>query len=103
MHHAKAAAHKHPLLDQTGLLEVKCHTARNGAVMRDSTKHSEQLMCLMLYMQGSASQAAAANLSMSVTIQGLGPRFRLLLNLSNEGSALVNDLQVGVAGAAVPQ
>lgn len=32
---------------------------------------------------------------MSVTIQGLGPRFRLLLNLMNEGSELVNNLQVG--------
>jgi hypothetical protein len=31
---------------------------------------------------------------MNVSIQGLGPRFRLLLNLSNEGQDLATDLQV---------
>ncbi|WIA09492.1 hypothetical protein OEZ85_008892 [Tetradesmus obliquus] len=43
---------------------------------------------------GAASHAAAANLSMNVSIQGLGPRFRLLLNLSNEGQELATDLRV---------
>jgi hypothetical protein len=40
------------------------------------------------------THAAAANLSMSVSIQGLGPRFRLLISLSNEGEELVTQLQV---------
>ncbi|KAF6257953.1 bardet-biedl syndrome 1 protein [Scenedesmus sp. NREL 46B-D3] len=44
--------------------------------------------------QGAASHAAAANLSMNVSIQGLGPRFRLLLNLSNESQDLATNLQV---------
>lgn len=46
----------------------------------------------MICLQG--PQAAAANLSMDVSIQGLGPRFRLLINLSNEGQELAMDLQV---------
>eukprot|EP00878_Enallax_costatus_P019435 GHUV01020506.1.p1 GENE.GHUV01020506.1~~GHUV01020506.1.p1 ORF type:complete len:152 (+),score=21.97 GHUV01020506.1:111-566(+) len=50
--------------------------------------------------KGSASQASTANLFMSVTIQGLGPRFRLLMNLSNEGQELVSDLQVVVQSDA---
>lgn len=33
---------------------------------------------------------------MNVSIQGLGPRFRLLLNLSNEGQELATDLQVSL-------
>lgn len=49
-------------------------------------------MCLLL--QGSACRAATAELAMSVSIQGLGPRFRLLLNISNEGTQLATDLQV---------
>lgn len=32
---------------------------------------------------------------MSVSIQGLGPRFRLLINLANEGEELATNLQVG--------
>jgi hypothetical protein len=51
------------------------------------------LACAVV-LQGAASHAAAANLSMNVSIQGLGPRFRLLLNFSNEGQDLATDLQV---------
>jgi hypothetical protein len=40
------------------------------------------------------THAASANLSMSVSIQGLGPRFRLLISLANEGQDLATDLQV---------
>jgi hypothetical protein len=47
-------------------------------------------------LQGAASHAAVANLSMNASIQGLGPRFRLLLNLSNEGQDLATDLQVSL-------
>jgi hypothetical protein len=32
---------------------------------------------------------------MSVSIHGLGPRFRLLINLANEGEDLATNLQVG--------
>jgi hypothetical protein len=35
---------------------------------------------------------------MSVSIQGLGPRFRLLINLVNEGEDLATNLQVGGVG-----
>lgn len=49
---------------------------------------------------GQGTHAAAANLSMSVSIQGLGPRFRLLISLSNEGEELATDLQVLVQSAA---
>jgi hypothetical protein len=38
---------------------------------------------------------------MNVSIQGLGPRFRLLLNLSNEGQDLATDLQVSQPDAAM--
>jgi hypothetical protein len=31
---------------------------------------------------------------MSVNIRGLGPRFRLLISLTNEGSELATNLQV---------
>lgn len=31
---------------------------------------------------------------MSVSIQGLGPRFRLLISLTNEGDELATNLQV---------
>jgi hypothetical protein len=48
---------------------------------------------LPLNLQG--AHAAAASLSLSVSIQGLGPRFRLLINLANEGTELATDLQVG--------
>lgn len=41
------------------------------------------------------AHAAAASLSLSVSIQGLGPRFRLLISLVNEGTELATDLQVG--------
>jgi hypothetical protein len=34
---------------------------------------------------------------MSVSIQGLGPRFRLLISLANEGQDLATDLQVQLA------
>lgn len=52
------------------------------------------LQRLRVLLQGAASHAAAASLSMSVSIQGLGPRFRLLVSLSNEGQDLATDLQV---------
>jgi hypothetical protein len=45
-----------------------------------------------VFMQG--THAAAASLNMSVNIQGLGPRFRLLINLANEGQDLATNLQV---------
>lgn len=50
--------------------------------------------CLQpMNLQG--AHAAAASLSLSVSIQGLGPRFRLLISLVNEGTELATDLQVG--------
>jgi len=52
----------------------------------------EALITMLPTAQG--THAAAANLSMSVSIQGLGPRFRLLISLSNEGEELATDLQV---------
>jgi hypothetical protein len=58
---------------------------------------------LLVVLQGAASHAAAANLSMNVSIQGLGPRFRLLLNLSNEGQELATDLQVCIVNQLLQQ
>ncbi|KAF8073129.1 Bbs1 [Scenedesmus sp. PABB004] len=48
--------------------------------------------------QGAASHAAAAQLSMSAAVQGLGPRFRLVVSLTNEGAELATGLQVVVQG-----
>mgnify|MGYP001807206159 CR=1 FL=1 len=47
---------------------------------------------VVCFVQG--THAAAASLNMSVNIQGLGPRFRLLINLANEGQDLATNLQV---------
>jgi hypothetical protein len=58
---------------------------------------------LLVVLQGAASHAAAANLSMNVSIQGLGPRFRLLLNLTNEGHELAIDLQVCLVNQLLQQ
>lgn len=41
------------------------------------------------------AHAAAASLFLSVSIKGLGPRFRLLISLVNEGTELATGLQVG--------
>jgi hypothetical protein len=49
---------------------------------------------VVCFVQG--THAAAASLNMSVNIQGLGPRFRLLINLANEGQDLATNLQVCV-------
>lgn len=46
------------------------------------------------------THAAAANLALSVTVQGLGPRLRLLISLANEGQELVTGLQVLVLAAS---
>jgi hypothetical protein len=55
------------------------------------------LLLLLLLLQGPVSHAVALQLSMSVQVQGLGPRFRLLINLTNQGQTLVSHLQVRMA------
>jgi len=57
------------------------------------------LLLLLLLLQGVMSHAVALQLSMSVQVQGLGPRFRLLINLSNQGQTLATHLQVRTAGS----
>eukprot|EP00877_Chromochloris_zofingiensis_P001275 jgi/Chrzof1/11148/Cz05g25190.t1 len=44
--------------------------------------------------QGPASHTSNANLSMNARVQGLGPRFSLLLSLRNEGNVPVTAVQV---------
>ena len=46
--------------------------------------------------QGAASHASGASLSMAARVEGLGPRFRLLLSVTNEGAAAVGGLAVVV-------
>ncbi|KAI8473621.1 MAG: ciliary BBSome complex subunit 1-domain-containing protein [Monoraphidium minutum] len=46
--------------------------------------------------QGSSSHASACSLSMSASVHGLGPRFRLVLAVTNEGRAAVGGLAVAL-------
>lgn len=57
------------------------------------------VLCVLVSLCLQGSHAAAASLSMTVSIQGLGPRFRLLINLANEGTELATNLQVLVQPA----
>ena len=47
--------------------------------------------------QGSSSTSTAPSVqvSLTATVEGLGPAFRLCLALCNEGSIMVRDTQVG--------
>lgn len=51
--------------------------------------------------QGPAAQAADASLSLSASVQGLGPAFRLLLALRNEGAAPLARLLLAVVADGV--
>jgi hypothetical protein len=44
--------------------------------------------------QGAACHGGGAGLSLTAAVEGLGPRFRLVLGLSNEGRAAVGGLAV---------
>ncbi len=47
--------------------------------------------------QGAAARAVGAPLSLSASILGLGPRFRLLLAITNEGDGIATQLQMLVS------
>lgn len=44
--------------------------------------------------QGAASHAVGASLSLSAAVEGLGPRFRLLVSITNEGAEAMGGLVV---------
>ena len=45
-------------------------------------------------MQGALATAPSANLSLKLSAQGLGPRFRMLLHVRNDGASHVSDIPV---------
>ena len=46
----------------------------------------------MLSLQGAAAFTSSANLSLQLAVQGLGPRFKLLVTMRNDGASHLRDL-----------
>lgn len=63
-------------------------------IRRNWIRRNKCMRCCTSGFQGAASHASSASLSMSAAVEGLGPRFRLLLTVINEGAAAVGGLVV---------
>ncbi|GBF90819.1 hypothetical protein Rsub_03673 [Raphidocelis subcapitata] len=76
-----------PVPAKTRLYVEQTQRERDGAVDMHRTYQRDI---------GAASRAAGAELSLSAAVEGLGPRFRLVLRVVNEGAAAVGGLVVVV-------